>query len=45
MFGYCNPIVQEDLMLMAKTHSAWHKLNNKTVLVAGATGMLATYIT
>lgn len=45
MFGYCNPIVQEDMVLMAKTPSAWHNLNNKTVLVAGATGMLATYIT
>lgn len=45
MFGYSNPIVQEDMELMAKTPSAWHKLNNKTVLVAGATGMLATYIT
>ena len=45
MFGYSNPVVQEDMMLMAKTPSVWHKLNNKTVLVAGATGMLATYIT
>lgn len=45
MFGYTNPIVQEDMEQMAKTPSAWHKLNNKTVLVTGASGMLATYTT
>lgn len=45
MFDYYNPIVQEDLKSMARTPSAWQNLNNKTVLVAGATGMLATYIT
>lgn len=45
MFNYNNPIVQEDMKQMAQTPSAWHLLNGKTVLVAGATGMLATYIT
>ena len=45
MFGFNNSIVQEDLKSMAQTPLAWHKLNDKTILVTGATGMLATYIT
>lgn len=45
MFGYNNTIVQEDMKSMMRTASSWDRLNDKTVLVAGATGMLATYIT
>ena len=45
MFGYNNTIVQEDIKSMMRTVSSWDRLNDKTVLVAGATGMLATYIT
>ena len=37
-------IVQEDLRLMAEEHLDWHQFDGKTILVTGATGMLATYI-
>ena len=43
-FRYSNNIVQEDLRRMA-TPELCDALDNKTVMVAGATGMLATYIT
>lgn len=44
MFGYNNKVVQEDMRLMAEEHLDWHQLDGKTILVTGATGMLATYI-
>ena len=44
MFEYKNKIVQEDLRLMAEEHLDWHLFDDKTILVTGATGMLATYI-
>ena len=44
MFGYKNKVVQEDLRLMAEEHLDWHQFDDKTILVTGATGMLATYI-
>ena len=44
MFGYINKVVQEDLRLMAEEHLDWHQFDGKTILVTGATGMLATYI-
>lgn len=45
MFGYNDLVVQDDMKLMADTLVQWSNLKNKTVLVTGATGMLATYIT
>lgn len=45
MFGYNNSVVQDDMRLMADTLVKWSNLKDKTVLVTGATGMLATYIT
>lgn len=44
MFEYKNKIVQEDLKLMAEEHLDWHLFDEKTILVTGATGMLASYI-
>lgn len=44
MFEYKNKVVQEDLRLMAEEHLEWHQFDGKTILVTGATGMLATYI-
>ena len=44
MFEYKNMVVQEDLKLMADEHLDWHQFDGKTILVTGATGMLAAYI-
>lgn len=44
MFEYKNKVVQEDLKLMAEENLDWHQFDGKTILVTGATGMLATYI-
>lgn len=44
MFEYKNKVVQEDMRLMAKENLDWHQFDEKTILVTGATGMLATYI-
>lgn len=44
MFEYKNKVVQEDMRRMAEEHLDWHQFNGKTILVTGATGMLATYI-
>ena len=44
MFEYKNMVVQEDLKQMAEEHLDWHQFDGKTILVTGATGMLATYI-
>lgn len=44
MFEYKNKIVQEDLRQMAEEPLDWHQFDGKTLLVTGATGMLATYI-
>ena len=44
MFEYKNKVVQEDLRLMAEEPLDWHQFDGKTILVTGATGMLATYI-
>ena len=45
MFGYNNSIVQDDLKLMVDSLVQQDYLENKTILVTGATGMLATYTT
>lgn len=44
MFENKNKIVQEDLRMMAEEQLDWHQFDGKTILVTGATGMLATYI-
>ena len=44
MFQYKNKIVQEDLRQMTEEHLDWYQFDGKTILVTGATGMLATYI-
>ena len=44
MFEYKNKIVQEDLRQIAEENLDWHLFDDKTILVTGATGMLATYI-
>ena len=44
MFEYKNKIVQEDLRQMAEEQLDWHQVDGKTILVTGATGMLAAYI-
>lgn len=44
MEGYRHPIIQEDLQRMRQAGLPWEQLDGKTVLVTGATGMLASYI-
>lgn len=44
MLDYKNTVVQEDLRWMSEEQLDWHQFDGKTVLVTGATGMLATYI-
>lgn len=39
-----NPVIRQDLDEIARTSLPWEKLRNKTVLVTGAAGMLASYI-
>ena len=41
---YKNAIIQEDVAVMAKANLPWKELDGKTVLVTGATGMLASYV-
>ena len=43
MINYQHPIVQEDLHALHQSSVNWEHLQNKTVLVTGATGMLASY--
>lgn len=38
-------VIIEDLRRMCQTDLPWQQLNGKTVLVTGATGMLASYVT
>jgi len=45
MFGYNNKIVSEDLKEIISSGLEWNTFEGKTVLVTGANGMLATYIT
>lgn len=42
--NYYDEIIQEDLKLIKSQKIFWDKLKNSTVLVTGATGMLATYV-
>ncbi len=43
MIHYSHPIVQRDLADIVNSPINWKKLNHKTILVTGATGMLASY--
>ena len=38
-------VIIEDLRRMSQANLPWQQLNGKTVLVTGATGMLASYVT
>lgn len=42
--GYSHSIVQEDLLRMRQASLPWSQFDGKTVLVTGATGMLASYV-
>lgn len=44
MQGYSHSIVQEDLLRMRQASLPWSRFDGKTVLVTGATGMLASYV-
>lgn len=44
MISYYNKIVQDDLALITQSELRWNQFHNKTVLITGATGMLAEYI-
>lgn len=45
MFSYNNPIVQDDLRRIVSDSLDWREFQGKSVLVTGATGMIATYVT
>ena len=44
MINYRHPQVQEDLKQLISQDLPWHELKEKTVLITGATGMLASYV-
>lgn len=44
MLSYSNKIVQEDLLDIYDSKLDFNKLDNKSILITGATGMLAAYI-
>ncbi len=44
MFSCNNEVVQKDLQELVSEPIQWDKLRNKSVLITGATGMLATYV-
>jgi len=44
MINYLHPQVQEDLKELTEQNLPWAALENKTVLITGATGMLASYV-
>lgn len=44
MINYRHPQVQEDLKQLIAQGLPWNDLNDKTVLITGATGMLASYL-
>lgn len=45
MCVYNNSIIREDLQRMRRAALPWEQLDGKTVLVTGAAGMLASYVT
>ena len=44
MINYRHPQVQEDVKQLLEQNLPWHLLREKTVLITGATGMLASYV-
>lgn len=44
MINYRHPQVQDDLKQLLKQNLPWQSLAEKTVLITGATGMLASYV-
>lgn len=44
MINYSHPQVQEDLKQLLEQDIPWNLLKDKTVLITGATGMLASYV-
>lgn len=44
MITYSNIVVQNDIEEILSREVDWEKLKNKTVLITGASGMLATYL-
>lgn len=44
MISFTDSIVQEDIKNIITRDTKWEKLRNKTVLITGASGMLATYL-
>ena len=44
MFGYRNKVVQEDLERLYSSSIPWDLLDNKSFLITGANGMIATYV-
>jgi UDP-glucuronate decarboxylase len=45
MINFTNQVVQNDLQFLHQASVSWEHLKNKTFLVTGATGMLASYFT
>ena len=45
MITYHNQTVQDDLERVFRSNLDWNTFNNKTVLITGATGMIAIYVT
>lgn len=45
MVDYQNQIIQEDLESICQSNLNWNEFNKKTILITGATGMLAAYLT
>lgn len=45
MFGYHNRIVKDDLQTIVSIPLPWQQLNGKVVMITGANGMLASYLT
>ena len=43
MFGYNNPIVKDDLTDISHKVD-WSRFNNKTILITGANGHIASYL-
>lgn len=44
MIQYEHPVVQRDLRELGNAALNWHALSGKTLVVAGATGMIASYV-
>lgn len=44
MIQYEHPVVQQDLHELGNAPLNWHALSGKTLVVAGATGMIASYV-